>query len=366
MFAIEELRLKQQRVRSLMEELRLGGVLFRTQAGFSWLTGGHLNLVGIATEMGAASLLITPDRQYVICNNIEAPRIEREEALPDQGYEMCSYPWHMNSEQELVNQLVDGKIGCDSHFPGTVNISTRLNPLRYSLTRWEVDRYKQLGALVSSAVEDTISTVKPGEKECAVIGRLAKRLWEERVDFIATFCAADGRISLYRHPIATENRIEKRAMLGINARKWGLIVCLTRFVQFGAMPADLAKQYAANVYVDCVLMAHTVPGRAAVEVFRKGLDAYAEVGYPEEWKLHHQGGAIGYAGRDYRVNFETPDIVQENQGFCWNPSITGTKSEDTILATPDGPQPVTRPISFPVMDVAAGGHSFKRAAVLQK
>ena len=42
-------------------------------------------------------------------------------------------------------------------------------------------------------------------------------------------------------------------------------------------------------------------------------------GFPDEWKLHHQGGSIGYTGRDYRCHFETPDIVQENQAFTWNP-----------------------------------------------
>jgi hypothetical protein len=57
------------------------------------------------------------------------------------------------------------------------------------------------------------------------------------------------------------------------------------------------------------------------------------MGYPEEYQLHHQGGAIGYTGRDYKINFQTKEVVQENQGFVWNPSITGSKSEDTMLAT---------------------------------
>jgi hypothetical protein len=114
------------------------------------------------------------------------------------------------------------------------------------------------------------------------------------------------------------------------------------------------------------MMAHTRPGIPAKEVLQKGMDAYREKGYPEEWKLHHQGGSIGYTGRDYRVHFKTPDIIQENQAFTWNPSITGTKSEDTILATPKGPEMITHPILYPTLSLSVAGISFIRPAILEK
>jgi hypothetical protein len=113
-------------------------------------------------------------------------------------------------------------------------------------------------------------------------------------------------------------------------------------------------------------MAHTKPGVQASEVLRKGIDAYKEKGYPEEWRLHHQGGSIGYTGRDYRTNFKTPDLIQENQAFTWNPSITGTKSEDTILATSRGPELITRPILYPTLSMTVAGVIFKRPAILVK
>jgi len=73
-----------------------------------------------------------------------------------------------------------------------------------------VERYKEVGLLASRAVEATARTIEPGDKECEVIGRLAERLWANRVDFVTTFCAADERIANFRHPIATEKRIEDR------------------------------------------------------------------------------------------------------------------------------------------------------------
>lgn len=363
----EEIQEKKARVRQLMEQHQLDGILFRKQCNFSWLTGGGLSSVVTASEMGMASLLITPDNGYVLCNAIEAPRIEQEEQLPKQGYEICPFPWYDDQEQRLVKELTNnGRVGCDSLFPGTEDISKALNPLRYSLTPWEVERYKEVGYLTSKAIEDTAHTVKPSEKECEIVGRLAEHLWTNRVDYITIFCAADERISNFRHPVATEKKIEKRAMLCVNARKWGLIISLTRFVQFGNVPEDLQKKYEANVYIDSVFMANTIPGKPAVEAFKKGIDAYAETGYADEYRLHHQGGSIGYLGRDYKVTFTTTEIIQENQGFTWNPSITGVKSEDTMLATSNGPVLLSKPVSFPTITMDVGGYRFTRPAILEK
>jgi Xaa-Pro dipeptidase len=367
MINLQEVDEKKARVRDLMMRLNLDAVLLRKQCNFSWLTGGHLNLVGIATEMGAAPLLLTPEKQYVICNNIEAPRIEKEEGIPEQGYELVTYKWFEERERELIQELTKkGRVGSDSPYPGTEDISNHINQLRYSLTPWEVERYKEVGLLASTAVEATAQSIEPGDKECEVIGRLAQRLWANRVDFVTTFCAADERIANFRHPIATEKSIETRAMLGVNARKWGLIVTLTRFVQFGTVPHELMKQYEDNVYIECVLMANTVPGKQVADVLEKGIEAYKERGYPEEYQFHHQGGATGYLGRDYRVNFRTPDIVQENQAFCWNPSIAGTKSEDTMIATSKGPLILSKPVQYPIVEMEVEGYTFKRPGILEK
>ena len=366
LFVQEEIQEKKRRVRALVEELNLDGMYFKRQSNFSWLTGGGSNVVGITTELGVAGLLITLDRDAVICNNIEAPRMEKEEKLEEQGYEIRSFPWDEEREVELVRELSGGsRIGADHGFPETEDISGKINPLRYSLTPWEVERYKEIGNLTSVAIEQTAQEIKPGDKECTIVGRLAGRLWENRLDYVTTFCAADERIADFRHPIATEKKIKKRAMLCVNSRRQGLIISLTRFVQFGLVPEEIRRKYDANVLIDCTLMAHTVPGKPVVEAFSKGIAAYEQAGYPEEYKLHHQGGAIGYAGRDYKVNFQTEEIVRENQAFAWNPSITGSKSEDTMIATSAGPVLLSKPAIFPELKMEVGGIVFSRPDILE-
>jgi Xaa-Pro aminopeptidase len=348
-----------------LDDLGLDGILIKRQSNFTWLTGGARNLVGIGTETGVSSALISRKGDYILANNIEAPRLIEEEEIEAQGYVVRTFPWHADREAALARELAGGRLGADVPMEGAVGVAKNLAPLRYTLTPWEVARYKDVGMETARVIEETTAEIRPGDKECTVIGRLAARLWDRGLDYITTFCAADDRIARFRHPLATDRRVDRRAMLCVNSRKGGLIISLTRFVQFGPVPADLRRRYDATVNVDCTLMAHTVPGRPAADAFRKGIEAYAAAGFADEYELHHQGGAIGYEGRDYKVAFDSPHIVQENQAFAWNPSITGAKSEDTMLATAGGPVILSPPVTFPVLEVEIAGIRFRRPDILE-
>jgi Xaa-Pro aminopeptidase len=363
----EEIREKERRVRKFLQAHGLRAVLLKRQANFSWMTCGGLNAIGIATELGGTSLLITEDAKYVISTNVEAPRMIQEEDVERMGFTVKTHSWYEDLEAPILRSLVGkGLVACDVFVPDTRLMAEDIARLRYSLTPGEVERYRWLGDRVTQAVEKVALETRRGEKECEVVGRLCRELWKDRIDPVGVMVAADDRIRRFRHPIPTEQAIDKFLMISVNARKGGLIVCLTRFVHFGSVPAALQNQYETNVFVDCTLMADTRPGTPAREVFQKGLDAYRERGFPDEWKLHHQGGPIGYQQRDYRVRPETQDIIQENQGFAWNPTITGTKSEDTILATSSGPEMITRPAVYPTISMEVAGVKFTRPAILEK
>jgi Xaa-Pro dipeptidase len=362
-----EIREKEKRVRELLKSRGFAGVLLKRQANFSWMTGGGLNLVGITTEVGATSLLITKNKKYLISNNIEAPRMINEEGLEVQGFIVKTYPWHEDQEAAIVKGLVkEDLLGSDVPFPGAVTATEEIARLRYSFTEKEVERYRWLGERASLALERTMQETRKGEKESEVVGRLCRELWKDRIDPVTLMAAADERVFQFRHPIPSEKRIARYLMVSVNARKWGLIVSLTRFLHFGRLPAELKEKYLANVFIDCVFMAATRPGAPARQVLKRGIEAYEEKGFPEEWKLHHQGGSIGYTGRDYRANFNTEDIIQENQAFTWNPSLTGTKSEDTILASSKGLEMITRPMSYPTLSMTVDGTSFVRPDILEK
>ncbi len=362
----EEVVEKDRRLRTLLEAKELKGILLKRQANFSWLTAGGINIVGIATEIGATSLLITKDSKYLLSNNIEAPRMLEEENLEALGYTPKTYNWWEENEAQAVRELLDGgALGCDVPFAGSENLASDVTRLRLSFTPPEIERYHALAAKAVLAVEKTMLEVRRGDKECEVVGRVSAELWKDRIDPITIMAAADDRFTRFRHPIPSERRIENHFMLTVNARKGGLIVCLTRTVHFGTLSEELRQRHEACVYVDCVMMANTIPGRPVRDVLQAGMQAYADTGFADEWRLHHQGGAIGYQAREYRATPTSTEVVQPNQPFCWNPTITGTKSEDTIMAGFNGPELVTKPVLFPSITVEANGMHFARSAILE-
>jgi Xaa-Pro aminopeptidase len=284
--------------------------------------------------VGSASAVITKNAKYIVCDNIEAPRIADEEA-GTQGFEFKTYNWWESNLADEISKLVSGSIGADTGISGTKNVAGEIAPLRYSLTAQEVERYRWLGKATGESIADTCRSIRLGMTEHHIASLLGEKLIHQGIVPNLILVATDERIEKFRHTIPTDKVLERYAMVVTCARKWGLIVSATRLVHFGPIPADLRWKHEAVMAVDTAMIANTRPNVTVGEIFRKGMDAYTSAGFEDEWKLHHQGGPTGYAGRDYRAKLGLKETVRLNQAFAWNPSITGTKSEDTIVALAD-------------------------------
>src|SRR4030066_935593 len=139
---VDEIKEKERRVREFLKSKALKALLFKRQANFSWMTCGGLNLVGITTEVGASSLLITGNSKFVISNNIEAPRMVHEEGLERQGFILKAFPWHEDQEVSIIKELSgEGPLGSDFPFPNAQMLAEDVAKLRYSLTPEGVERY---------------------------------------------------------------------------------------------------------------------------------------------------------------------------------------------------------------------------------
>jgi Xaa-Pro aminopeptidase len=352
MTRLEEIEIKEKRLHRLMDEKKLKAVLLKKQPNFSWFTAGGYNMVGIATDMGMTSLLVTRTGRLVIANRIEGPRMMEEEGLADLGFELLEHEWYVDREAELVQKAVGNlsQVGADGNFGSCQNIDGEIKKLRYSLLESEVERYLFLGEKLSLAIEKVAVGVRPGDSECEIAGRLAAELWKHRIDPTGFQVAADERVFLYRHPIPTTRMVRKYAMICANARYKGLITTITRIVHIGKLEPQLIRQFTFNCEVECRMILATKPGVPLSFPLQAGLEAYKEFGFEKEWELHNQGGAQGYLARDIRAVPTSKELVEENQAFCWNPSITGTKTEDAFIATPHGPLMITKPVVFPTIE----------------
>jgi len=363
----EEISIKEERIRSLMKSLGLNAILLKRQSNFSWLTAGGKNMVPICVEVGFSSLLITASEKFVITSRIESARNMEEEQLEELGFTLLEHEWFEPKELELVKKVVPTlEVGCDMPVYGLKDISEAIKQIRYSLTPPEIERYLWLGEKTSECIESVMTEVKPGDTEAEVTGELTRRLWQHRIDQIGFQAAADERAYKYRHPIPTEKKIDKYLMLCVMARKWGFILTITRIMHFGKASEKLMKQYKDNVFIECSMIAATRPGVVTGDIFNKTCRLYDDLGYVDEWKLHHQGGAIDYDIRNYICTSESQDIVQKNQAFCWNPSISGTKSEDAFLVKEDGFVFITKPMIFPTLKIEIDGVEFIRPNMLER
>jgi antitoxin VapB len=89
--------------------------------------------------------------------------------------------------------------------------------------------------------------------------------------------------------------------------------------------------------------------------------AYAQFGYPDEYRLHHQGGSAGYEPREFLATPGVAAQVSPGQAYAWNPSITGCKVEDTVLITESGPEVMTEMAGWPMIDTP----TLERPAILE-
>jgi antitoxin VapB len=360
-----ELDLKLERIRRLLDESNLDAILLRRTDNFSWATCGADPHINTADSMGIASLLITRTNRFVVTNNIEATRLMQEQRLAEQGWEFNVSPWFEGDNQ--ITSLTRGtKLGADASFPDALDLSHEIVSLRSRLTPEEGNRYRELGKLCAQGMRQAIDAVRPGMSEHEIAGALAQSVESRGVQVVVNLVATDERILSYRHPLPTDQRLQHYAMLVLCGRKWGLICSVTRFVHFGMLPDEIRHKAEAVARIDAEMIAATRPGKTLGNVFRQAQEAYAAAGFPDEWQLHHQGGSAGYAPREVTATPGSPEPILVGQAFAWNPSLTGAKSEDTILVGEGSNEIITEMTDWPSIDVQVGRQVIKRPAILVK
>lgn len=360
-----EISEKTDRLQAFLKEEDLRGVLLSKVRNVQWITAGLTNTeIAQGGERGAGSLLIMDNgSKYLICDGSEAGRL-MDESLGGLGYELAMYNWYESPEPVIRRLTAGGRIGSDTDLPGTVFIGDKLKSFSYRLTEGEIKKYRWLGRQTTEAVEAVCRRLQPGMDEFQMEAITAAELRSRGIKPTVLLMGVDERIYKYRHCLPGGATLEKYGMVNVCAEKWGLIVSLTRFVHFGPLPTELARKLEGTARINAHFEHATVPGRSGREIFEAAKTWYAEVGFPDEWRLHHFGGAIGYDIREYKIGPATDVKVQERQAFAWNPTITGAKIENTIIAYEDNIEVITHIDSWPTIDIEIEGKVYPQPAIL--
>ena len=353
-------------VREDMQKEQLDAVYISKSEHFAWITAGGCNIVTRYSEGGICAILVTKDSQYFLCNNIETKRMHVEEQLDLLGFEERSCYWYEDKTMEFIHDLIgNGTLAADIPLPGAKDANPLLLEREKTLCDEEIARYLKMGKIFSEVIETVIAGVKPGETEIEICGKLSSAMWKAGLEGVLFLVAADHRIYDYRHAIPTDNKLKNFLMISCNARYKGLITKITRMAYFGELPEGLKAQYAKTAHIENVLADASKPGVDDLEMLELSKKLYAEAGCPEMWKVHHQGGPQSYTNGFYLTTEHSHGIIREGMVYGYNPSITGTKTEDAFVVTADGPIFVTYPVLFPAIEEEINGRVYRRPGILE-
>lgn len=355
---------KLARLRKYLKSKELDGIILATRGNFAWLSGGGDNHVVSQSETGVGALVVTAKQALVVANKIEIDRLHSEEPLS--AFTPKSFPWTQPMGEALAKILGDGRYVSDLPLASAAPLPEDfLSECRQVLGEHEVRRYKALGRDVSLVMETVARQLQIGDSEHQAEADMARHCLARGIQPFVLLVAFDDRIKRYRHPTPTANHLRKLAMLVICGQRGGLIACLTRLVHFGPLAPDLVNRHEACLRVEAAMWAATKVGSAWSKALQAGIDQYKKEGVPKEWELHHQGGPTGYAGRDFLATPDEHRLILDHQAVAWNPSITGTKSEDTFILE-GGKRVVVTECSadWPTTKITMAGETFVRPLIL--
>ncbi|ELZ78209.1 Xaa-Pro aminopeptidase [Haloferax larsenii JCM 13917] len=346
----ERLASRAERLDAYLAEQDAEAVWFARPNSFAWLLGGD-NVVDRDSDIGVAAAGYDGDEFHVVTDNIEATRLLHEE-VPHEDVQIHQYQWYEGSLASAVATVSPTPAAADFDVPGFSEVDA--GTLRQPLSEDDIESYRALSRDVADAVERVCRELHPDDTEHEVASGLRVTLHAMGIETPVALVGGARRAQKYRHYTPTKERLGDYALVSVTAQRDGLYASCTRTVAFDA-PEWLEERHEKTTRVEVNALGATqrvaAEGGTAADVFDTIRDTYDEVGAPDEWLNHHQGGAAGFAGREWFARPDADDEVRVPMGYAYNPTIEGAKSEDTVLVTEDDAEVLTTTDSWPTRTV---------------
>lgn len=353
------------KLQSWLQASEYDGVILGRRDNFKWITEENANAVVTNAEVGVAHLIIEKDGSVTMAaDSSDCPRMEAEQnALGAKG---MLIPWYESFEAHLKAYIGDRTFASDTGIAGTVNVQSELVTVRMQLSEKELKRYREIGQECAGIVEGVAMNARPGRTEQAIADQIRTGCIVKGISPDCVLVGSDERILNYRHPVPTDKRIEKSLMVVLGGEKYGLNISMTRMVYFAPIPEVIQERMRKTQRIFTSMQNLMEDGLSYRDYFHKVQELYAKEGYPEEWKMHHQGGPTGYGCREFVVTPDTEGVLRKNQAYAWNPTIAGTKCEETTFLTDNGIEIFTRTKEWPCSVIETEDGSCSVADILYK
>ena len=294
----------------------------------------------------------------MLANAIEMPRLLAEE-LEGLDYEPIEYPW--TDDQDPARAVARGakRARRERHArrrlaaARTSGCSRRRCRARASLlTDGDIARYRALGRDAGLMLGNVCRALTPGDDERDIARAIMDGAAGLRARPIVTLVGSDERLRRFRHPVPTASPWRAGGHVSRSAPSATGWSCRCRASSSAGAPGDLDARTRATAHGLRPPARRDASGRdRRAQLYAVAADAYADAGFPGEELKHHQGGAIGYRAREWVAHPNSQESVQARQAFAWNPTITGTKVEDTALVIDDRLEMLTTTPDWPVIDI---------------
>jgi Xaa-Pro aminopeptidase len=356
---IADFQEKEQVLRGILRDKGAEALLLSNQNDFSWLTGGR-GFIGTASTAACGTVMVTKDRTYLVAENIEAARLYKEQLGENPFVTVKEYPWQEPGEK---SKILDQICGAGKRLDAG-EVGKELFDARTRMSTYDIERYRDICQTAAKDLEEVCRTLRSGITEYELAGQLARKFWADNLEPITLLIGFDERALRYRHPVPAGAVLKNYALIAVCARRGGLIASATRLAALKDPGNEIRERQKVSAYVDAVFAVNTLPGRTVGSVFDSALAAYTEKGYADEWKLHHQGGLTGYTARELKAVSGSTHVIRENEVYAWNPSVQGTKSENTIFITKGGFENLTHTGDYPYLTFEIDGKTVMTEDIL--
>ena len=346
---IEAAAAKREQVRFWLKATGQDGVIISRRDNFAWLTCGGDNRVINSSEIGVGHLVITQNKQYLVSHFMDSDRM-MEEQVPGQGYEQVTTYWHQGDERLKAKELAGQRVVADTAIPGTQFAAEQIMDLQWPLNEIEVARTRWLGRNIAEILEKVFRTVEPGMTEQEIQQMLHGEIILRGMDLEVPIVGSDERIHRHRHVLATDKKLERYLLLGPVVRRWGLSALVSRSAHFGEPPLEVQKAFRAAATIEARIISILEEGLKFSKILEYQKQWYEELGVPNGWIYHFQGGPTGYVLVDATRN-QTDKVIQAPQPYSWFTTIKGAKVEELTLLTRQGAEIASLGEDWPTMGI---------------
>ena len=328
-------------VQELRDAKSSRALLLTSPGSVNWRSGGLSDPIDLSAGTDPVWTLDCDQGRALITNDIEAPRLEHDFRVKDLGWEVLSTPWfEANGPLEAACSYAGvsaDELLSDVDEIGT-NVRAEVIAARLALSAPEREELRALGRVVGEALGVGVSSWRPGiSTDFEIAGVISDSLERHGARAVCLIVGGDERLRSIRHPLARGDVVRDALMVVVVARRAGLHVAATRTCVTRRDDEIVRLMNDVALVNDAVLGASQVGGTwgETVQTLER---AYADIGRPDAWREHWQGGPIGFEQREFelaptQVNSAFWSLTRsQHTAVAWNPSISGgAKLEDTYL-----------------------------------